>query len=152
MQNLWLKIKIWTKVTVAGLVALYVLIFVLKNGDEKATFWFWPYHTYDGSLLLLVALTFLIGGLVAILATTTFRTIRQIRELRARNRSQALERELADMKTKAAMLKTKPVPGQGGQGGQAVTTPTAVAPAPASLADVAPPAVEEDEADSAPKP
>jgi uncharacterized integral membrane protein len=152
MGNLWLKIKVWTKVTFAGVLAIYLLIFILKNGDRKADFWFWFGHEYSGSLLSLVFFAFLIGGLVAILATTTFRTIRQIRELRARNRSQALERELADMKTKAAMLKTKPVPGQGGQGVQTVTTPTAVAPAPASLSDVAPPAVEEDEADSAPKP
>ena len=108
MQNLWLKIKIWTKVGVAGLVALYVLIFVLKNGDQKATFWFWPYHTYDGSLLLLVAFTFLIGGLVAILATTTFRTIRQIRELRARSRATKAEAALRDQELKAAMLQTKP--------------------------------------------
>jgi len=110
MQNLWLKIKIWTKVGIAALIALYVLIFVLKNGDQKATFWFWPYRTYEGSLLLLVAFTFLIGGLVAILATTTFRTIRQIRDLRTRNRAAKAEAVLRDQETKAAMLQTKRAP------------------------------------------
>jgi uncharacterized integral membrane protein len=107
MQNLWLKIKIWTKVVIAAVIGLYVLIFVLKNGDEKATFWFWPYHKYEGSLLLLVAFTFLIGGLVAILATTTFRTLRQIRDLRTRNRAARAEALLRDQETKAAMLQTK---------------------------------------------
>jgi len=136
MGNLWLKIKIWTKVTVAALLALYVLIFVLKNGDRKADFWFWFGREYSGSLLSLVFFAFLIGGLIAILATTTFRTVRQIRELRARNRGMALERELADMKAKASMLKTKPVPG-------AVSSETQVAPAPASGSDVAPPAVDD---------
>ena len=108
MQNLWLKIKIWTKVTIAAIVAIYVLIFVLKNGDRKADFWFWFGHEYSGSLLSLVFFAFLIGGLVAILATTTFRTIRQIRELRAKNRTAKLEAEVRDMRSKAAMLQTKP--------------------------------------------
>ena len=111
MQNLWLKIKIWTKVTVAALIALYVLIFVLKNGDRKADFWFWFGREYSGSLLSLVGFAFLIGGLVAVLATTTFRTIRQIRELRAKSRTAKLEAEVRDMKTKAAMLQTRPAPG-----------------------------------------
>src|SRR4051794_33216488 len=131
MGNLWLKIKIWTKVTIAALLALYVLIFVLKNGDRKADFWFWFGREYSGSLLSLVFFAFLIGGLIAILATTTFRTIRQVKELRARSRNQALEREVADMKAKASILKTKPF------GGSAVAPATSAAPAPASLADVA---------------
>ncbi len=38
MGNLWLKIKIWTKITVASLIALYLLIFILKNGGETAKF------------------------------------------------------------------------------------------------------------------
>ena len=108
MGNLWLKIKVWTKISIAAIVALYVLIFVLQNNGEKAKFWFWFGHQYEGSLLSLVFFAFLIGGLVAILATTTVRTIRQIREIRARSRSQRLEDEVASMKAKAAMLQTRP--------------------------------------------
>ena len=111
MGNLWLKIKVWTKITVAALIAIYLLIFVLQNGGQKVTFWWWFGHQYEGSMLYLVFFTFLIGGLVTILATTTVRTVRQIKELRNRNRSQKLEREIAEMKTKAAMLQTKPSPG-----------------------------------------
>ena len=121
MQNLWLKIKIWTKVTVAGLIALYVLIFVLKNGGRQAKFWYWVGRDYETSLLSLVAFAFLIGGLVAILATTTFRTVRQIRELRVRNRSAKLEAEVRDMRTKAAMLQTKPPSEAGGPPSQPET-------------------------------
>jgi len=113
MQNLWLKIKVWTKITVAAVIVIYLLIFVLKNGGRKAEFWFWFNHEYEGSLLSLVFFAFLIGGLVAILATTTLRTIRQIRELRARNRSDRLVAEVAEMKAKAAMLQTRP--GSGAQ-------------------------------------
>jgi uncharacterized integral membrane protein len=111
MGNLWLKIKIWTKISIAGLIALYLLIFILKNGGENARFWWWFGREYQGPMLYLIVFAFLIGGLVAILATTTFRTMRQIKELRARNRSEKLEREISDMKTKAAMLQTRPVPG-----------------------------------------
>jgi len=108
MGHLWLKIKIWTKVTIAALVVIYVLVFILKNDGEHVRFWWWFGHAYEGSMLYLVFFAFLIGGLVAILATTTFRTLRQIRELRARSRSGRLEREVADMRAKAAMLQTKP--------------------------------------------
>lgn len=107
MGSLWLKIKIWTKVTVALLIGLYILIFVYKNSGQPVAFWYWFNRKYEGSLLSLVAFAFLIGGLVAILATTTLRTIRQVKELRARTRSQRLEAEVQDMKTKAAMLQTK---------------------------------------------
>src|SRR5262245_5298334 len=119
MHDLWLKIKVWTKITISALIALYVLIFVLKNNGEKAQFWFWFNHEYEGSLLSLVFFAFLIGGLVAILATTTVRTIRQIREIRARSRSERLKHEVADMKAKAAKLQTRPIgPGPASAGAQ----------------------------------
>ena len=108
MGNLWLKIKIWTKVAMAAFITLYLLVFIIKNDDQHAKFWYWYNSSYEGSLLFLVLFAFLIGGLVALLATTTFRTIRQIRELRVRNRANKLEREVADMRAKAAMLQTKP--------------------------------------------
>jgi len=110
MQNLWLKIKIWTKVAIAAVIGLYVLIFVLQNGGRQAKFWYWFNHDYETSLLSLVFIAFLIGGLVAILATTTFRTIRQIRDLRTRNRAAKAEALLRDQETKAAMLRTKTGP------------------------------------------
>ena len=108
MGNLWLKIKVWTKVIIAGILALYLLIFIIKNSGQDTTFWYWYNRSYRGSMLLLVLFAFLIGGLVTLLATTTFRTIHQIQELRARNRSAKLEREVSDMRAKAAMLQTKP--------------------------------------------
>src|SRR5436190_1644792 len=64
MQNLWLKIKIWTKITIAALIGLYVLFFVIKNGDQTAHFWYWYGREYQGSLLSLVGFAFLIGGMV----------------------------------------------------------------------------------------
>lgn len=109
MGNMWLKIKIWTKGILVGLLVLYVLAFMLKNtGQPAVKLWFWFNTQLTISPLLLVVTTFLIGIVFTILARTTFTTIRQVRELRQRSRTDKLEREVADMKTKAAMLQTRP--------------------------------------------
>ena len=108
MGNLWLKIKVWTKIVIASAIGLYVLIFILKNGGRTAPFWFWFYRDDEHSLLFLVLLAFVIGVVVTILAMTTLRTLRQVKDLRSRSRSERLEREISDMKSKAAMLQTKP--------------------------------------------
>ena len=114
MGSLWLKIKIWTKITVAALLTIYVLIFVMKNGGRTAEFWYWFNREVETSLLFLVMYAFLVGVITTVLVGTALRTLRQIRELRSRNRSERLEAEIADMKTKAAMLQTRP----GNAGGQ----------------------------------
>ena len=108
MGNLWLKIKIWTKLVIFTFLAFYILVFVIKNGDRQSQFWYWFGRDYNVPLLFLVLFAFLSGALVMILLSTTFRTIRQIQELRVRNRANKLEREVADMRAKAAMLQTKP--------------------------------------------
>src|SRR6266550_584716 len=127
MGNLWLKIKIWTKVTAFALLTLAALVFLIQNVNKPVTLWLW--NDIQTTLLKVLLCTALISVIFTILLGTTFRTIRQIRELRARNRSVALEREVADMKAKAAMLKTKPVGGA----------------APATLSDVAPPVANDQE-------
>ena len=138
MGNLWLKIKIWTKVVIFAFLAFYILVFVVKNGDRQSKFWYWFGRDYDVPLLFLVLFAFLSGALVTILLSTTFRTIRQIKELRSRSRADRLEREVADMKAKAAMLQTKPAQ-------PAAQPPGHSEPAPASLSDVAPPVARDEE-------
>jgi uncharacterized integral membrane protein len=109
MGNMWLKIKVWTKGILVGLLVMYVFVFMLKNtGQEPVKLWFWFNTQLTISPLLLVVTTFLIGIVFTILARTTFTTVRQIRELRQRSRTEKLEREVADMKNKAAMLQTRP--------------------------------------------
>ena len=78
-----------------------------------------PHHVPVLHVLVSVIFTILIG--------TAFRTLRQIREIRARSRSQKLEEEIREMKEKASMLQTRPASGS-------TTTPVS-----ASLADIAPP-------------
>lgn len=104
---MWLKIKIWTKGILFGTVALYVLLFFLKN-DNTVTVWYFPFKDkYTISLIWLVTFALLAGVIGTILVRTTFTTLRQIRELRSRSRLEKLEREHADMKAKAAMLQTR---------------------------------------------
>ncbi len=105
---MWLKIKIWTKALIFGALVIYTLVFLLKNSDENANIWYWFFKPkYEISVLLLTFFAFTFGVIGTLLVRTTFATIRQIRESRARSRTDRLEREVADMKTKAAMLKTK---------------------------------------------
>jgi len=105
MSNLWLKIRIWSKIGIVALFLIYVLLFIYNNSGQHLNVWLWG--TYQASLLGLMFFTFLAGVLTAILVRTTFRTVRQIRELQARSRAEKLDRELADMKSKATRLQTK---------------------------------------------
>ena len=112
---MWLKIKIWTKSLVFGALLIYTLVFLLKNSDENANIWYWFFKPkYTVSVLLLTFFAFLAGVLGTLLVRTTFTTLRQIRESRSRSRTDRLEREVADMKAKAAMLKTRPPAGAAG--------------------------------------
>ena len=111
---MWLKFKIWTKTVVVGALVLYALLFILNNSGQAVRFWYWFRREYETSMLVLIVITFLAGVIGTLLVRTTFTTVRQIREARARSRTDRLEREVADMKAKAAMLKTKAPPGAPG--------------------------------------
>ena len=106
MGNLWLKIKVGTKIALFALLSLAVLIFVVQNVNKPVTIWLW--NDIQTTLLRVLFFTALVSVVFTILIGTAFRTVRQIKELRARNRSFKLEQDLADMKAKAAMLQTKP--------------------------------------------
>jgi uncharacterized integral membrane protein len=110
MNNLWLKIKLWTKIAICSFVAIYLLVFIIKNTGPEITFWYWYNREIKASMLLLVSVSFLTGILVAILARMMFKTARQISAMRNAARTEKLEREVADMKAKAAMLQTKTAP------------------------------------------
>ena len=112
MGNFWPKLWVWIKVIIVSALVLYGLTFVLKNSGQSVSVWFWFWKTpYQTALLWLVFLTFVAGVIATILVRTTFATVRQIRELRNRNRTEKLEREVADMRSKAARLQVKSSPG-----------------------------------------
>ena len=125
---MWLKIKVWTKVVFASLLGLYVLIFVIKNTHQEVTFWWWFNREEKSSVLVLSVISFLAGAIAAVLVRTTWRTYTQIRELQRRARQQRVEQDLAEMKSKAAMLKTRSAPGFPVTAKPAEPAPPAVAP------------------------
>jgi uncharacterized integral membrane protein len=111
MNNLWLKVKIWTKGLLFGAVILYALLFLYNNsGRDPVKFWYWFNKEPNASPLLLVFLAFVAGVIATILVRTTFTTVRQIRDVRNQSRLERLEREHAEMRAKAAMLQTKATP------------------------------------------
>src|SRR4051812_35862782 len=109
MNNLWLKIKVWTKITLFALGAVYILAFVFKNtgSDRTIKFWWWYEKEVQTSVFVLALISFFVGVVATLLARTTWITYRQIQNMQNRSRSSRLEREVADMKTKAAMLQTR---------------------------------------------
>jgi hypothetical protein len=107
MGNFWLKVWVWTKVTLVGLLLLYLLAFIFENSQKMVTPWFWFGVEPSTNVLFLSLYAFLAGVLTTILLRTTFATLRQLRELRERQRADRLEREVSDMKAKAAMVRTK---------------------------------------------
>ena len=113
MGNLWLKIKVGTKIAIFVILLIATLLFVFNNSNQRVKIWLW--NEYDTTLLKVLFFTVLTSVIFTILIGTAFRTIRQIKEIRSRSRSQRLEEEIRDMKSKASMLQTKP-PGGAGAG------------------------------------
>ena len=110
MSNVWLKFKIWFKLTLFGLIALYIILFLLNNHGTNVKLWLWfgEGGTYERSVLELTFAVFVISVIGTLLTSTIWRTVRQIREAAQRSRSQKLEKAIAEMNAKAARLQTRP--------------------------------------------
>jgi hypothetical protein len=80
MNDTWQKIKLWTKLSLIGLVVLFLLLFVYKNYSYPVTVWLFRDHTM--SVLELLVFTFLFGVVLTLLARPIYRTLGQIAELR----------------------------------------------------------------------
>ena len=109
MANLWLKFKVGTKIAIFAILSIATLLFVVQNINKQVKIWLW--NEYDTTLLKVLFFTVLVSVIFTILIGTAFRTLRQIREIRARSRANRLEEEIRDMKTKASMLQTRPPAG-----------------------------------------
>jgi len=107
MNLFWLKLRIWTKTVLYLALLLYVLLFFFNNTAD-VTIWYWFGKSFTGATWWVMLFVFLGGAIAALLIRTIFKTLRQISELKTRNQTSRIERELAEMKTKAAMLHTKP--------------------------------------------
>ena len=83
-------------------------MFTLKNTTQDVTFWWWFNRTSSASVFTLAFFAFVSGGLIR--APAQHDVENRPPDPRApapRPRSTHPERELADMKSKAAMLKTR---------------------------------------------
>jgi hypothetical protein len=108
MQNLWLKIKIWTKILLMSIVVIYLGIFIYNNSDQPLDIWVWFGKVFHTSALELIPALLLGGVFGTLVLRMAFRAIGQIRELRERNAAAKLQRDMSDIKAKAAMLQTAP--------------------------------------------
>jgi hypothetical protein len=116
MGDLWLTIKAWFKGLLFLAILIYAVIFTYHNSGESVNFWWWFKGPQQTTVFFLTSGAFIAGVVFSIVLRTTWATWRQISDLRGRSRTGKLEREMADMKAKAAMLQTRPVAGDGGTG------------------------------------
>src|SRR5258708_5202724 len=106
MKTSWLKLKLWSKVTVFGGIALYVVGFIIANRnarvDPTLNFLFKEYE--KPSVLLVLLLTGLTSVFGWWLFKTVFKTVRQMRDVKRRAHLERIEREHAEMIAEAAKL------------------------------------------------
>lgn len=114
MNDTWNNFKFWAKITFFGVLGLVIIIVLSRNWDTVVPHVDLLFVNYTNPRLLVVLF---FTGVLSIfgwwLFWTGFKTFRQVRDARVRSRTDRLEREMADVKAKAAMLQTKPASGDG---------------------------------------
>jgi uncharacterized integral membrane protein len=107
MGDFWFKLKVWAKTTLFAVIVVYALIFIYNNSGQEVDFWWWFGHDTKHDKLTFGFASFLGGVILTIVVRTSLATMRQMRDLQSRTRSQRLERDMQDMKEKAARLQTR---------------------------------------------
>ena len=104
-MNLWMRIKVWAKVILFSLVAVYLFMFVFENtGTGKdIAIWIWFNRTPIAPVLIWLPLAFLFGVITTLLFRTVWRTLRQLQDIRRRQ----MEKEAAAIVTRAAKLRVR---------------------------------------------
>ncbi len=87
---------------------------MINNSGETVKLWYWFKRDHQSTVFLLTASAFGAGIIFAVLLNTAIKTLRQIRELQSRGRQEKIERDLSEMKAKAAMLQTRSTVGNEG--------------------------------------
>ena len=107
MANLWLKIKVWTKLIIFSAIALYVLLFLYSNSGKPVKVWLFFNNELERSTLWLAMTAFAAGAVAMLVTQMLLATMRQLRQIREQKQQQQLQKNVADMHAKAAMLQTK---------------------------------------------
>jgi hypothetical protein len=109
-MDLWLKIKVWTKIVVFALVISYIGCFWFLNYNLEVNIWLWFGHEFHPGVIPLVFYTLLAGIIGTLVFRMVFRTMLQLRQIYKNKAEAQLKTDVNDLKTKAAMLQTKPAP------------------------------------------
>jgi hypothetical protein len=112
MNSVWQKFLAIVKFVVLGLLLIHVIMFIVLNisavVDTRLSL---IYKSYDRpNFLLVMLLTSVLSIFGWWLFRTSLKTIRQMNEASSRARTSRLERDMAEMQSKAAMLQSKPTP------------------------------------------
>jgi lysylphosphatidylglycerol synthetase-like protein (DUF2156 family) len=108
MNDLWTRIKAWTKSIIFAAVVLYVVLFIYNNTGKPVSFWWWFKKSPETSVFVLSAIAFFAGVICTLLSGTVWRTWRQLSNAAKRGKQDKIERDLAEIKAKSAMLQTRP--------------------------------------------
>ena len=101
-----LKIRIWAKIILLAILVVYTLLFLFLNSDQT-DLWLFFGTTIRTNVIVALLGAFLLGALTTIAVRMVLKTVQQMRLSRDRGRTDRLEREIADMRTKSARLQTR---------------------------------------------
>jgi uncharacterized integral membrane protein len=80
MSDAWEKTKIWTKISVIGLVTIFIILFIWLNDSNTTKVWFFGQH--ETTVLWILLGAFVAGVLVIPLARPVYRAFAQLAALR----------------------------------------------------------------------
>ena len=98
--------RIWAKVLLLAVVLVYFLLFLYFNSQD-VVLWLFPGTQFQTNMVVALLGAVVLGSLLTLLVRMVAVTLRQVRQRRDRVRTDKLEREITDMRTKAASLKTR---------------------------------------------
>ena len=110
MNGFWQKFLAAVKSVVLGLLVIHLILFVVLNisavVDTRLSL---IYKSFDRpNFLLVMLLTSILSIFGWWLFRTSLKTLRQMNESKSHSRTLKLERDMAEIKSKAAMLQTNP--------------------------------------------
>lgn len=100
-----MKIKVWTKISVFSIIAVYIFLFSIKNLGTKTELWifFGQGWTIESSVLLLAVGAFAFGIISTLMIRTIIQTMSQLREMKRKR----AEKEAIAILNRAAKLRTR---------------------------------------------
>jgi uncharacterized membrane-anchored protein len=146
MNGFWSRLKLSLRITLLVLLVAYLMALMLFNSGQVATIWLYPTQERSMSILMLAAVSFVGGAIMALVGWTTIRSL--LRSPAARERhDRKLKNEIADLNRKALRLQTRVATPQSRAAArnQTATKPIAAAPTVVAPQSATPPATAGDQ-------